>query len=91
LPIADRFIPTKQEGEPDGQLCDRTRSSTSLGGLIGRATFESDLTPFRELLVWDELIHIGQNCVKENGWYSIESEKVALGTPVSQIDSRELS
>ncbi|HET9921457.1 MAG TPA: CRISPR system precrRNA processing endoribonuclease RAMP protein Cas6 [Ktedonobacteraceae bacterium] len=51
----------------------RQKSSSPIGGLIGQATFAGDLTPFRELLTWGELMHVGKNCVKGNGWYTIEA------------------
>lgn len=51
----------------------RLHRATPIGGLIGQATFAGDLAPFRELLVWGELIHIGKSCVKGNGWYRTES------------------
>ena len=51
----------------------RQRRSTPIGGIIGKATFVGDLAPFRELLVWGELIHVGKNAVKGNGLYRIES------------------
>ena len=49
----------------------RTKSKSPIGGFQGSATFAGDLTPFRELLVWGELIHVGKNAVKGNGWYKI--------------------
>ncbi len=52
----------------------RQRSFSPIGGLCGRVTFAGDLAPFRELLIWGELIHVGKNCVKGNGWYTIEAE-----------------
>jgi hypothetical protein len=51
----------------------RQKRSTPTGGLIGVATFVGDLTPFLELLVIGELIHVGKNVVKGNGWYYIRS------------------
>lgn len=51
----------------------RQKSSSPISGIIGRATFAGDLAPFRELLTWGELIHVGKNCVKGNGWYTIEA------------------
>ena len=51
----------------------RLRRSTPIGGIVGQATFVGDLTPFREFLLWGELIHIGKSCVKGNGWYKVES------------------
>jgi hypothetical protein len=50
----------------------RTRQLNSIGGIMGRITFAGDLTPFHEMLVWGELIHVGKNCVKGSGWYRIE-------------------
>ncbi len=50
----------------------RTKRLTPIGGLVGKAAFAGDLTPFRELLTWGELVHIGKSCVKGNGWYKIE-------------------
>ncbi len=42
-----------------------------IGGLVGTATFVGNLTPFLELLVIGELIHVGKNVVKGDGWYKI--------------------
>lgn len=52
----------------------RLLRTTPIGGIQGRATFVGDLTPFHELLTWGELIHVGKNVVKGNGWYRIEDE-----------------
>ncbi len=49
----------------------RQRRSTPIGGLVGSATFEGDLAPFLDLLVIGELIHVGKNVVKGDGWYKI--------------------
>lgn len=51
----------------------RLKRSTPIGGMVGQATFTGDLTPFREFLLWGELIHIGKSCVKGNGWYKVAS------------------
>ncbi len=50
----------------------RLKRTTPIGGIQGKATFVGDLTPFRELLAWGELIHVGKSAVKGNGWYRIE-------------------
>ena len=42
-----------------------------IGGLQGKVTFVGDLEPFRELLTWGELVHVGKSAVKGNGWYKI--------------------
>lgn len=51
----------------------RLGRATPISGLLGRATFHGDLAPFREWLVWGELIHVGKSCVKGNGWYKVEA------------------
>ncbi|GHO49654.1 CRISPR system precrRNA processing endoribonuclease RAMP protein Cas6 [Ktedonospora formicarum] len=51
----------------------RQKRTTLTSGLMGEATFEGDLEPFLELLALDELIHVGKNVVKGNGWYQIQS------------------
>jgi hypothetical protein len=50
----------------------RQQRCTPIGGLVGSATFAGDLGPLRELLVWGSLVHVGRNCVKGDGWYTIE-------------------
>ncbi len=50
----------------------RQRRTTPIGGLVGRASFEGDLTHLRELLVWGEVLHVGKNVVKGGGQYCIE-------------------
>ncbi|HSH82124.1 MAG TPA: CRISPR system precrRNA processing endoribonuclease RAMP protein Cas6, partial [Herpetosiphonaceae bacterium] len=50
----------------------RQRMHTPIGGLVGSVTFEGDLGPLRELLLWGSLIHVGKNAVKGDGWYEIE-------------------
>ena len=52
----------------------RQRRATPIGGFVGRATFEGDLTELRELLVWGEVLHVGKNAVKGDGLYRIEAE-----------------
>ncbi len=52
----------------------RIKQFTHIGGLMGHATFAGDLAPFLELLVWGELIRVGKNSVKGNGWYRIETK-----------------
>jgi hypothetical protein len=50
----------------------RQKRFTPIGGLVGQATFTGHLTPFREYLLWGELIHIGKSCVKGDGWYRVD-------------------
>ncbi len=49
----------------------RQQRHTPVSGFMGRATFVGDLAPFRELLTWGELIHVGKSAVKGNGWYKV--------------------
>lgn len=52
----------------------RQRRFTPIGGFVGRATFRvPDASLLRELLVWGEVIHVGKNTVKGDGWYQIET------------------
>ncbi|MBC8449881.1 MAG: CRISPR system precrRNA processing endoribonuclease RAMP protein Cas6 [Chloroflexi bacterium] len=49
----------------------RRRTSTPMGGLVGQVTFEGNLEPFLPWLVWGEIVHVGKDAVKGNGWYEI--------------------
>ncbi len=52
----------------------RQQRALPIGGFVGSAAFIGLLTPaLRELLVWGEVVHVGKNCVKGDGWYQIES------------------
>ncbi len=50
----------------------RQKRSTPIGGIVGRATFAGDVSQFRELLTWGEILHVGKNIVKGGGVYRIE-------------------
>lgn len=49
----------------------RTNSRTNIGGLVGTVTFAGDLEPFRLWLTWGQLLHVGKNTIKGDGWYCI--------------------
>ncbi|HEY7122535.1 MAG TPA: CRISPR system precrRNA processing endoribonuclease RAMP protein Cas6 [Ktedonobacterales bacterium] len=52
----------------------RQRRFTPIGGFLGRATFRVPAAPLlRELLVWGEVLNVGKNTVKGDGWYQIEA------------------
>ncbi|GHO88886.1 CRISPR system precrRNA processing endoribonuclease RAMP protein Cas6 [Dictyobacter formicarum] len=51
----------------------RQKRATPIGGLIGQATFTGDLTELLPYLLIGELIHVGKNAVKGNGWYQLEA------------------
>ncbi|MCD6460505.1 CRISPR system precrRNA processing endoribonuclease RAMP protein Cas6 [bacterium] len=38
----------------------RQKRSMSLGGVVGSATYEGNIQPFIELLLWGELLHVGK-------------------------------
>jgi hypothetical protein len=51
----------------------RQQRRTPTGGFIGTAHLAGDLPlDLAELLVWGELLHVGKDVVKGNGWYQIE-------------------
>jgi len=49
----------------------RTGRTTPIGGLVGRVVFSGDLAPFLPWLVWGEIIHVGKDATKGNGWYRL--------------------
>ena len=52
----------------------RQRRALPIGGFIGTATYRGTLSlALRELLVWGELLNVGKNTVKGDGWYQIEA------------------
>ncbi len=52
----------------------RQRRMLPIGGFVGTATYTGEMPPaLRELLVWGEVLHVGKNCVKGDGWYQIEA------------------
>ena len=66
-----RCVKDATRWEDVGSYSRRTRQRTPVGGILGQATFEGDLAPFREILLWGELVHVGKSAVKGNGWYTI--------------------
>ena len=52
----------------------RQHRALPIGGFVGTATWSGALPPaLRELLVWGEVLHVGKNCVKGDGWYQIDA------------------
>ena len=50
----------------------RQKARMKMGGFVGEAVYEGDLTEFRRLLLLGQLVHIGKACVFGNGrWYEI--------------------
>ena len=54
----------------------RQQRLTPIGGFVGRARFGAmHSLLLQELLVWGEVLHVGKNSVKGDGWYQIEHER----------------
>lgn len=51
----------------------RQRRSTPTGGFVGSVSFVGNLRSALPPLVWGELVHVGKDAVKGNGWYTIQS------------------
>lgn len=68
-----RLINDETHWEDIGSYSSRQRKATPIGGFVGKASYEGDITHLRELLVWGELLHVGKNVVKGNGIYRIEA------------------
>ena len=51
----------------------RQKQQMPIGGFIGNASFAGNIAPFRELLVWGEILHVGKNVVKGDGAYHLEA------------------
>ncbi len=50
----------------------RQQRSLPTGGFVGRAIYAGDFSPeLHALLAWGELVHVGKDVVKGNGWYQI--------------------
>jgi CRISPR-associated endoribonuclease Cas6 len=49
----------------------RRSAHTPLSGLVGRVTFSGPVQPFLPWLVWGQVIHVGKEATKGNGWYRI--------------------
>jgi CRISPR/Cas system endoribonuclease Cas6 (RAMP superfamily) len=49
----------------------RQKKRIEMGGLVGKVTYEGDLTDYLPLLALGELIHVGKGTVFGNGQYEI--------------------
>ena len=54
----------------------RLNRATHIGGLIGQVTFEGDLEPFWDELLWGQFVNVGKDAVKGNGWYQISKAAI---------------
>lgn len=55
-----------------GSFSRRQMRSTPIGGIVGDVTFEGDLSPFLTYLVWGQIVHVGKDVTKGNGYFLIE-------------------
>lgn len=62
----------------------RLGRSTPLGGLVGQVTFEGELSPFWEWLMWGQFVHVGKDAVKGNGWYALRVGESRVSESASQ-------
>lgn len=51
----------------------RTGRWSPTGGYVGQISFRGDLAPFRSVLAWGTLIHVGKSATRGNGWFTILS------------------
>jgi hypothetical protein len=49
----------------------RRGASSPISGFVGRATFRGPLGPFWPWLRWAEIVHVGKDAVKGNGWLRV--------------------
>jgi len=52
----------------------RRGAASPIGGLVGRATFRGPLESFWPWLRWAEIVHVGKDAVKGNGWLRIAAQ-----------------
>ncbi len=52
----------------------RSRTTSPIGGLVGRAMWEGDIAPALPWLLWGQVLHVGKSTVKGNGWYMIDTD-----------------
>jgi hypothetical protein len=50
----------------------RLQRSTYVSGFLGEIALSGDLRLFLEPLIWGELVHVGKNVTKGNGWYRLQ-------------------
>jgi hypothetical protein len=50
----------------------RANRIQDIGGFCGDVTYEGDLHPFHEWLLWGQSLHVGKNAVKGAGWYRLD-------------------
>jgi len=50
----------------------RRQAKTPIGGLIGTISFTGNLSPFLPLLAWGQVVHVGKDTTRGNGWYEIK-------------------
>jgi hypothetical protein len=58
----------------------RTGRWSPTGGYVGWITFQGELAPFRSLLVWGSLVHVGKSATRGNGWYRVRAPAIEQPT-----------
>jgi len=53
----------------------RTGGNSPLSGFVGDVLYEGEFSEFHEWLLWGQVLHLGKNAVKGNGWYKIISPR----------------
>ncbi len=74
LPLADtvRVVQDKTRWLELESYSTRKQGRTPISGLVGSVTFSAgDWTPFLPWLIWGQIVHVGKDTVKGNGWYLI--------------------
>ncbi len=65
----------------------RLRRTTPIGGFVGRAGWEGEQAAMRALLpllLWGNIVHVGKDTVKGNGWYDLAAvRQVCVPSPAS--------
>jgi hypothetical protein len=49
----------------------RTGHMDNIGGLVGTVIFKGDIAKLRFWLIYGQVLHVGKNAVKGNGWYEM--------------------
>lgn len=61
----------------------RQDAKLKMGGVIGEATYEGDLTPFLRLLALGEVLHVGKGTGLGLGKYRVSAEHNTMGDGAS--------
>jgi hypothetical protein len=65
---------SRTEWEDWSRFSGRQKQRVEMGGLVGRVTYDGDLSPYLPLLALGELVHVGKGTVFGNGRYRVVGE-----------------